>query len=118
MNEIQSTSCELQINLEISPVCSRSAGIILKTPFGTPASWEICLNDFFKFYFYIHTSARARAESGVSSAGFTTTVQPEANAAPTFRAIIALGKFHLQMKITLSGKFIQNIQVLSQPLPR
>lgn len=40
------------------------------------------------------TSARARADSGVSSAGFTTTVQPAASAAPTFLLIMALGKFH------------------------
>ena len=40
------------------------------------------------------TSAKARAEKGVSSAGFTTTVQPAARAAPTFRVIMALGKFH------------------------
>lgn len=40
------------------------------------------------------TSARARADSGVSSAGLTTTVQPAARAAPTFLVIMALGKFH------------------------
>ena len=40
------------------------------------------------------TSARARAEKGVCSAGFTTTVQPAARAAPTFLVIMALGKFH------------------------
>lgn len=40
------------------------------------------------------TCARARAESGVSSAGFTTTVQPIASAAAAFRVIIADGKFH------------------------
>ena len=35
------------------------------------------------------TSAKARAEKGVSSAGFTTTVQPAARAAPTFRVIMS-----------------------------
>lgn len=40
------------------------------------------------------TSASARAEKGVSSAGLTTTVQPAARAAPTLRVIMALGKFH------------------------
>lgn len=40
------------------------------------------------------TSARASADRGVSSAGFTTTVQPAARAAPTFLVIMALGKFH------------------------
>lgn len=44
------------------------------------------------------TWARARAEKGVSSAGFTTTVQPAARAAPTFRVIMALGKFHWDWK--------------------
>lgn len=44
--------------------------------------------------FDVLTSARARAESGVSSAGLTTTVQPAASAAPTFLVIMALGKFH------------------------
>lgn len=44
------------------------------------------------------TSARARAEKGVSSAGFTTTVQPAARAAPTLRVIMALGKFHWGQK--------------------
>ena len=37
--------------------------------------------------------AMAMAVSGVCSAGFTTTVQPAASAAPTLRAIIAAGKF-------------------------
>lgn len=40
------------------------------------------------------TSARASADSGVSSAGLTTTVQPAARAAPAFLVIMALGKFH------------------------
>lgn len=40
------------------------------------------------------TSASASAERGVSSAGFTTTVQPAARAAATFLVIMALGKFH------------------------
>lgn len=44
------------------------------------------------------TSARARAEKGVSSAGFTTTVQPAARAAPTLRVIMALGKFHCRQR--------------------
>lgn len=48
----------------------------------------------FKVTFGRLTSARARADSGVSSAGLTTTVQPAARAAPTFLVIMALGKFH------------------------
>lgn len=42
------------------------------------------------------TSARASADSGVSSAGLITTVQPAARAAPTFLVIMALGKFHCE----------------------
>lgn len=44
------------------------------------------------------TCASARAESGVSSAGFTTAVQPIARAAAAFRVIIANGKFHRSYK--------------------
>jgi hypothetical protein len=42
----------------------------------------------------ILTSASASAEKGVSGAGLMTAVQPAASAAPTFRVIIADGKFH------------------------
>ena len=35
-----------------------------------------------------------RAVNGVCSAGFNTTVQPHANAGPTFQAYIGRGKFH------------------------
>ena len=41
-----------------------------------------------------HTSARARQENGVSGGGLTTAVHPAARAAPSFRVIIADGKFH------------------------
>ena len=51
-----------------------------KTPAGTPA---------------ISASlASASAQSGVSSEGLTTTVQPAAKAGPTLRVIMAIGKFH------------------------
>ena len=39
------------------------------------------------------STASANAESGVASAGFTTVVQPAASAGPSFRVIIASGKF-------------------------
>src|SRR5687767_12607718 len=52
----------------------------LKAPLGTPARSA--------------SSARASAEYGVLVAGLATTVQPAASAAPTFRVIIAFGKFH------------------------
>ena len=50
------------------------------TPSGTPASRRI--------------SATANADSGVSLAGFSTTVQPAASAGPILRVAIAAGKFH------------------------
>ncbi len=53
----------------------------------------------------IWTSARASADSGVSSAGLTTTVQPAARAAPTFLVIIALGKFHCRTQTDLMTGF-------------
>ena len=40
-----------------------------------------------------HTSARAREENGVSGGGLMTAVHPAARAAPSFRVIIAEGKF-------------------------
>src|SRR6478752_8431141 len=50
-----------------------------KTPFGTPARSA--------------NSHRAKAENGVAVAGFSTIVQPAANAGPALRVIIAAGKF-------------------------
>lgn len=49
----------------------------LKTPAGTPASWT--------------ASAKSWATSGVSSAGFTTTVQPAASAGATLATIWCRG---------------------------
>ncbi|SPV02337.1 Uncharacterised protein [Burkholderia cenocepacia] len=59
---------------------SRDAAIRFSTPAGTPASCA--------------SNASASAVSGVSSAGFATTVQPAARAGAILRAIIASGKFH------------------------
>src|ERR1700739_1224228 len=50
------------------------------TPAGNPAS--------------MIRSPRRSAESGVCSAGFSTTVQPVASAGPSFQAAISRGKFH------------------------
>lgn len=50
-----------------------------------------------------HTSASAKEEKGVSGGGLITTVQPAARAAPSFRVIIAEGKFH-GVKIDLNSK--------------
>lgn len=45
----------------------------------------------------------ANADKGVSSAGFTTQVQPAAKADPALRVIIADGKFHYNsIKFTYS----------------
>jgi len=68
------------------------------TPSGTPAlrpSWIIRTEIS---YVCLHrkrgpTSARASAENGVSAGGLITAVQPAAKAAPSFRVIIADGKF-------------------------
>ena len=51
----------------------------LNTPLGTPARSA--------------SSAKASAENGVAVAGFSTMVQPAANAGPHLRVIIAAGKF-------------------------
>ena len=52
----------------------------LSTPLGSPASVKI--------------SARRIAHSGVSSAGFSTTVFPQTSAGAIFQIGIATGKFH------------------------
>src|ERR671938_213668 len=53
---------------------------MLNTPLGTPA--------------FSASATSASAVSGVSLAGFSTTVQPAASAGETFRVIIEHGKFH------------------------
>ncbi|MNY55593.1 hypothetical protein D3C86_1915820 [compost metagenome] len=57
-----------------------SAGRTFNTPGGNPARCA--------------SSAKARADNGVCSAGFTMTVQPAASAGATLRVIMATGKFH------------------------
>src|SRR6202023_3985267 len=76
------------IGLEVSsPPISLAAPVsTLNTPFGTPARSA--------------RSAKARAENGVCDAGFTTTVHPAPKAGPTFRVIMAKGKFHGGMHAT------------------
>ena len=44
------------------------------------------------------TTARAKAEKGVSSDGFKTTLQPAARAAPALRVTMAMGKFQGVMR--------------------
>ena len=62
------------------PIGAGGPVTILNTPAGSPASAP--------------STARARAENGVSSDGLSTTVQPAARAGATLRVIIAAGKFH------------------------
>ena len=62
------------------PMATASPVTMLITPAGRPARAA--------------SSARARAENGVSLAGLTTMVQPAARAGATLRVIIAAGKFH------------------------
>ena len=52
----------------------------LTTPSGMPASST--------------SSASRSAESGVSAAGFSTTVLPQASAGPSFQVVMLSGKFH------------------------
>lgn len=104
---------------------SLEQGTTLNTPGGIPACTASCtstvnsclqphIKNCYRFEHYEKqilkktaelTSASARAERGVSSAGFTTTVQPTAMAAPTFLVIIALGKFHCEW-----GKWVSDCQ--------
>jgi hypothetical protein len=68
------------------------------TPSGTPALLPSCTIHAEIGTRVLHrktgpTSARASAEKGVSGGGLITVVQPAAKAAPSFRVIIADGKF-------------------------
>ena len=62
------------------PIFTASPVTTLSTPAGIPACTA--------------SSAKASAQSGVSGAGFTTTVQPAARAGEILRVIMASGKFH------------------------
>ncbi len=62
------------------PIADELPVMMLSTPLGTPA--------------FSASAASASAESGVSLAGFNTTVQPAASAGETLRVIIEFGKFH------------------------
>src|SRR3954470_19849998 len=63
--------------------CPTSAACIVGNTLNTPAGKPASAASF----------ANAKAHSGVSSAGFKTTVQPAANAGAILRVIIAIGKF-------------------------
>src|ERR1700685_4246459 len=62
-----------------APAVSPKPGTTFTTPGGTPASR--------------HSSARRSGESGASSAGFSTTVQPVASAGPIFQIDADSGPF-------------------------
>src|ERR1700686_2508294 len=62
------------------PIGGAAPVMTLNTPLGTPA--------------FSASAASASALSGVSLAGFKTTVQPAASAGDTLRVIIEFGKFH------------------------
>ena len=63
-----------------APAVSPNPGTTLTTPAGRPASSM--------------SSPSRSADSGVCSAGLSTTVQPVASAGPSFHAAISSGKFH------------------------
>ena len=68
------------VEADVVPIAGPSVpSTMLNTPAGMPARSA--------------STASAMAESGVSSAGLETTVQPTASAGATLRAIIAVGKF-------------------------
>jgi hypothetical protein len=73
-----------------------------RTPLGRPACSKIL--------------AISSAESGVSSEGFMTMVQPAARAGPSLRVIIAAGKFHgVMAAVTPTGRLMTKMR-LSLPL--
>src|SRR3954452_2088638 len=78
VKDIFFTSELVQISKPTSLTCL-SVVTTLITPLGNP---DLTAN-----------SAKAKAEYGVSAAGFITTVHPAANAALILRVIMALGKF-------------------------
>ncbi|VWB90748.1 hypothetical protein BLA6993_04328 [Burkholderia lata] len=77
VNDSLRTTDEL---VSVSPIATASPDTTLNTPAGTPARSA--------------STASANADSGVSSDGFSTIVQPAASAGPALRVIIASGKFH------------------------
>jgi hypothetical protein len=82
-----------------APIASASPVTTFSTPSGKPARSA--------------SSARASAESGVSGAGFTTTVQPAARAGAILRVIMATGKFHgVMAPTTPTGCFITRMRPL------
>ena len=89
VNAILSTSACLT---SAAPAVRPSPATTLKAPAGNPAACA--------------TSAKSRAVSGVSEAGFNTTVQPAASAGANFHDARFRGKFHGTMAPTTpTGSF-------------
>ena len=69
----------------------------LTTPSGTPAS--------------VSSRAIARAVSGVSAAGLSTTVQPAASAGAILRVAMAAGKFHGVTRAAIpTGRWVTSVR--------
>jgi len=83
VNEISRTA---GLAHRVRPMAGASPVITLSTPAGSPARCP--------------SSAMASADSGVCSAGLSTTVQPAASAGAALRVIMAAGKFHGVMQPT------------------
>ena len=87
----------MELEQNSSPItCDLLDVTIDKTPFGIPALSA--------------STAIAKADKGVSSAGFATKEQPAAKAGPNFLVIIAFGKFQGVIEVTTPiGCLITNI---------
>ena len=89
-------------------------GTTLMTPSGTPArcaSYQrACKISIERQTNFFLTSASAKEEYGVSGGGLMTAVHPAASAAPSFRAIIAEGKFHgVRIDLVLYQNFMAHV---------
>ena len=74
------------VRVNTSPIGAGSPQTRFSTPGGKPAAWKI--------------SNSSTAESGVCSAGLSTTVLPAASAGASLRVTIELGKFQGVMQAT------------------
>ena len=85
-----------------SPIGSGSPQTRLSTPGGKPASAK--------------TSNSSTADSGVCSAGLSTTVLPAATAGASLRVIIALGKFHGRDAGHDAARAAAHVEALTRPV--
>jgi hypothetical protein len=99
VNDIFITLLSLHMTFPTAGVFVLEAVTTFNTPGGIPAtSANLAERNIFinQVNAVRLTSHNAKAEKGVSSAGFNTTVQPAARAGAHFLVIIALGKFHFE----------------------